>query len=117
MKRIAYPDVLPALTKVARIQFEARFGGAFVIAPTEKHLAWLRRDRAEILARGDVAAGRYGPVTREVAREYGYPLDVTRRQLVKALAAGTVLPDGRGGNRSIRWWPFGLAAELQETKQ
>jgi hypothetical protein len=118
MKHPPYPDVLPALTAACRRQIDRRLRCADIIRPSAFTYAWNRDFYREVFAKGDIAAGRYGPLTTDVAREYGYPIDVTRRQLVKALAAGTVLADGRGGVGGIRWWPVGLVAQLlQEPAQ
>lgn len=114
MKRTPYPDVLPALTKAARRQIDSRLKCEHYIRPTEATYAWSRKFYADLFASGDIPASRWGPLTRDVATEYGYPLDVTRRQLVKALTAGTLLADGRGGHGGIRWWPVGLSALLQQ---
>lgn len=99
MKRL--PDVLPALETAAREQFARFFREGF-----------MAHSRAWVLERGDSAAVRYGPMTHDVANVYGYPLDVTRRQLVRALRKGTALADRRPGGNS-RWWPVGMIETLR----
>jgi hypothetical protein len=99
-KRPRYMDVVPVLEALAREKFDRMYPPATM-------------QRTVVLNKGDIAAGRYGPLTRQIAERYGKSIAVTRRHLVQAISYGWVLADGRGGTGGIRWWPSGLAAKLQ----
>ncbi|MGH8156646.1 MAG: hypothetical protein ACREPQ_00870 [Rhodanobacter sp.] len=102
MTTALYPDILPVLNHVALAAFDR-----FFEHPLD------RDSRHRILHRGDDAACRYGPLTREIARSYGQPLAVTRRQLSRAARKGHVVVERCAGGMS-RWWPAGLAAQLRD---
>ena len=54
-----------------------------------------------------------GALTKDIAKLYGHPVDVTRRQLIRALDCGRVIASGRGRVGGIAWWPVGLLAEIR----
>jgi len=64
--------------------------------------------------RSDESAAGYGTPTPDVAGYARVTAATVRRVLYAELNAGRVLVTWQRGQRSLRWWPVGMLARLQD---